>query len=1060
MIKKKNARAWLLFVCSLFVIVAHAQDSKRISGIVNDADGTPLQKATVQVKGTQTYAMTNEKGLFVITVPKAGKTLVVTYVGMPSKEVDITGEALQVIAMSNVAGTLSDVVVIGYGTTSRSNVSTAISSVSEKDLKNLVTTGVDQAIQGKVAGVTVTNNSGQPGGGVSMRVRGVTTINSNDPLVVIDGVPFTSNTVSNSGFDALGGSNGQTGNSVLATLNPNDIASVDILKDASAQAIYGSQAANGVILITTKKGKKGDGKIAYDFYIGQSKIAKKLDMMNLQEFATYQNQLATPDGVTPHVIDSMPEFKDPSILGSGTNWQEAIFRPANVQSHQLSFSGGTDKTNYYISLGYFDQEGVLIGSAFNRYSTRFSLDHQIKKWAKIGMSSNISRSNQNVTLADAAESTIWWAAILSPLVPLKNLDGTWAGASTNTTAGMYNSNALNPVASANLRGNKTINNNIFGNVYADVNLLKWLSLRNEVSYSLSYQNNDAFQKDATIGTYSQISKLIQNRSNSYYYNLRNFFNINRSFNKHSINAVLGHEAQYGYWEQIAGSKPSLVNGILDLNAGSTDALTWGLSGGKSDWAIESYFARANYTFDNRYNLSASIRRDGSSKFAPKKRWGYFPAVSGAWTVTNEKFAESIKSVLNYFKIRAGYGEVGNQNPPGGAPNPLFNSSVGVWNGAVGFGTSTYLNGIANPDVTWETVASTNLGIDFSLFKNKLEVSLDLYNKSTKNMLIFSTGAAYLGIGDQWNDLKAPVGNTGKMTNTGLDLTINYSPIKSKDFDWKITGIFSTFKNKLDNLANLTSSLDGKVYYDGYLLTHTTPGNPVGTFWGLKTDGLFRTQEDLNNSLPQFGYSVDEKHTWLGDVRFKDISGPDGKPDGVIDASDFTNIGTPYPKFTYGLTNNFGYKGFDLSIFLQGSYGADIYNFLRWQTEGMANPYWNQTKDVLNNRYTAANTKGELPRFTSDNVNNRYVSDRYIEDGSYMRIQNITLGYRLPNKIAGKSIFSNARIYITAQNLHTFTKYSGYDPEIGSYNSGIKLQNVDMGHYPIPRTFTAGINVEF
>lgn len=1060
MIKKKNARAWLLFVCSLFVIVAHAQDSKRISGIVNDADGTPLQKATVQVKGTQTYAMTNEKGLFVITVPKAGKTLVVTYVGMPSKEVDITGEALQVIAMSNVAGTLSDVVVIGYGTTSRSNVSTAISSVSEKDLKNLVTTGVDQAIQGKVAGVTVTNNSGQPGGGVSMRVRGVTTINSNDPLVVIDGVPFTSNTVSNSGFDALGGSNGQTGNSVLATLNPNDIASVDILKDASAQAIYGSQAANGVILITTKKGKKGDGKIAYDFYIGQSKIAKKLDMMNLQEFATYQNQLATPDGVTPHVIDSMPEFKDPSILGSGTNWQEAIFRPANVQSHQLSFSGGTDKTNYYISLGYFDQEGVLIGSAFNRYSTRFSLDHQIKKWAKIGMSSNISRSNQNVTLADAAESTIWWAAILSPLVPLKNLDGTWAGASTNTTAGMYNSNALNPVASANLRGNKTINNNIFGNVYADVNLLKWLSLRNEVSYSLSYQNNDAFQKDATIGTYSQISKLIQNRSNSYYYNLRNFFNINRSFNKHSINAVLGHEAQYGYWEQIAGSKPSLVNGILDLNAGSTDALTWGLSGGKSDWAIESYFARANYTFDNRYNLSASIRRDGSSKFAPKKRWGYFPAVSGAWTVTNEKFAESIKSVLNYFKIRAGYGEVGNQNPPGGAPNPLFNSSVGVWNGAVGFGTSTYLNGIANPDVTWETVASTNLGIDFSLFKNKLEVSLDLYNKSTKNMLIFSTGAAYLGIGDQWNDLKAPVGNTGKMTNTGLDLTINYSPIKSKDFDWKITGIFSTFKNKLDNLANLTSSLDGKVYYDGYLLTHTTPGNPVGTFWGLKTDGLFRTQEDLNNSLPQFGYSVDEKHTWLGDVRFKDISGPDGKPDGVIDASDFTIIGTPYPKFTYGLTNNFGYKGFDLSIFLQGSYGADIYNFLRWQTEGMANPYWNQTKDVLNNRYTAANTKGELPRFTSDNVNNRYVSDRYIEDGSYMRIQNITLGYRLPNKIAGKSIFSNARIYITAQNLHTFTKYSGYDPEIGSYNSGIKLQNVDMGHYPIPRTFTAGINVEF
>jgi len=328
------------------------------------------------------------------------------------------------------------------------------------------------------------------------------------------------------------------------------------------------------------------------------------------------------------------------------------------------------------------------------------------------------------------------------------------------------------------------------------------------------------------------------------------------------------------------------------------------------------------------------------------------------------------------------------------------------------------------------------------------------------MLIFSTGAAYLGIGDQWNDLKAPVGNAGNMTNTGLDLTINYAAISSKDFNWKITGIFSTFKNRLDNLANLTSSLDGKVYYDGYLLTHTTPGNPVGTFWGLKTDGLFRTQADLDNSLPQFGYSKDIKHTWLGDVRFQDISGPNGKADGIIDANDFTMIGSPYPKFTYGFTNTFNYKNIDLSIFFQGSYGSKIYNFLRWQIEGMATPYWNQTRNVLYDRYTAANPDGSLPRFTPDNVNNRYVSDRYIEDGSYMRIQNITLGYRLPSRLNVKNIFSNARIYVTVQNLHTFTKYSGYDPEVGAYNNSIKLQNVDMGHYPMPRTITAGINLEF
>jgi len=1034
--------------------------NRNVSGIVTDQNGTPLTNATVTLKGSKIVALTDANGTFKMSVPQNAQTIEITYIGASPGEFSLEGRTNLVCVLNVSENKMSEVVVIGYGTAKRANVSSAISSVKEKDLKDLVTTGVDQAIQGKVAGVTVTNNSGQPGGGVSIRVRGITTINSNDPLIVIDGVPFTSNTVSNTGFDALGGSNGQTGNSAMATLNPNDIASVDVLKDASAQAIYGSQAANGVILITTKKGVKGTGKISYDYYFGQAKIANKLDVMNLQEFAIYQNQLATPDGVTPFVLDSVAEFRNTDIIGVGTDWQETIFRKANVQSHQVSFSGGSDKTNYYISGGYFNQEGILIGSSFKRYSARFSLDNQIKSWAKIGMSGNVSRSDQKVSLADAAESTIWWGSILSPLVPVKNMDGTWAGASPNSTAGVYNANALNPVASANLRGNKTIDNNIFGNIYADLSLLKWLSLRNEVSYSMNFQNNDAFQKEATIGTFSQQSKLIQGRANSYYYNLRNYFTANKNFGKHNINATLGHEAQYGYWEQIRGSKPDLVNGILDLNAGSTDATTWSLSGGKSDWAIESYFARANYTFDNRYSLSASIRKDGSSKFAPEKRWGYFPAVSAAWTVTNEKFAKSMKDVVNYLKFRVGYGSVGNQNPPGGAPNPLFNAGVGVWTGATGFGTSTYLNGIANPAVTWESVNSTNVGVDFSMLKSRLEVSLDFYKKTTKNMLIFSTGAAYLGIGDQWNDLKAPVGNAGNMTNTGLDLTINYAAISSKDFNWKITGIFSTFKNRLDNLANLTSSLDGKVYYDGYLLTHTTPGNPVGTFWGLKTDGLFRTQADLDNSLPQFGYSKDIKHTWLGDVRFQDISGPNGKADGIIDANDFTMIGSPYPKFTYGFTNTFNYKNIDLSIFFQGSYGSKIYNFLRWQIEGMATPYWNQTRNVLYDRYTAANPDGSLPRFTPDNVNNRYVSDRYIEDGSYMRIQNITLGYRLPSRLNVKNIFSNARIYVTVQNLHTFTKYSGYDPEVGAYNNSIKLQNVDMGHYPMPRTITAGINLEF
>ncbi|MFT4092965.1 MAG: TonB-dependent receptor [Niabella sp.] len=1054
MFKKKNARAGLLLICSLFVLIAGAQNLKQVSGIVNDAGGTPLSNATVQVKGTRISAITDEKGLFIINVPDGSKTLVVTYVGMPAKEITITGDALQVVTMSSGAGTLSDVVVIGYGTTKRANVTTSISSVSEKDIKNLVVTGIDQALQGKAAGVTVTNNSGQPGGGVSVRIRGITTINSNDPLIVIDGVPFTSNQINNIGYDGLGGSAGQVSNSIMSTLNPNDIASVDILKDASAQAIYGSQAANGVILITTKKGKKGDGKISYDFYIGQSQITRKLDLMNLREFATYQNQLTVNDGVSEKVIDSVSEFQNPAVLGVGTDWQDAIFQNAATQNHQLSFSGATDKSNYYFSLGYLDQEGILLGSALNRYSARMSIDNQIKPWAKVGVSANISRSNQKVTLADAAEGTIWWAAILSPLVPVKNNDGTWAGAGT-TTSGVYNSNAVNPVASANLRGNRTISNNIYGNVYAEILPLKWLSLRNEVSYALNFNNNDAYQYEATIGTYSQASKLYQSRQNSYYYAVRNYLNANKTINRHAISGTLGHEIQSGYWEQIYGGKGNLVNNIMDLNAGAAySSYAWTLSGGKSDWAIESFFARGNYTYNNRYALSASLRRDGSSKFAADKRWGYFPAVSAAWTVTNEKFAEKFADLINYLKIRAGYGSVGNQNPPSGAPNPLYNSTVGIWSG-VGFGSSTYLSGLANTDVTWESVVSTNVGFDISLLKSTFEISLDLYKKSTKNMLIFSTGPYFLGIGSDWNDLTAPVGNAGKMTNTGLDLSINYNAVNRKDFTWKVTGIFSTFKNELNSLANLTSSLDGKIYYSTYTVTHTQVGHPVGTFWGLKTNGLFRTTDELNNSLPQFDYTVDQTHTWLGDVRFSDING-----DNVIDANDYTIIGSPYPKFTYGLTNSFTYKNFDVSLFLQGSYGAKIFNFLRWQTEGEISPYWNQTRSVLYDRYTAENTSGSLPRFTQTNVNNRAMSDRYIEDGSYLRVQNFTLGYRLPEKIALRKLITNARIYMTIQNLYTFTKYSGYDPEIGAFNGSISVQNVDMGHYPNPRTITAGINLEF
>ncbi|MGV3559357.1 SusC/RagA family TonB-linked outer membrane protein [Larkinella arboricola] len=1019
-----------------------------VKGVVSDDKGNTLPGATVSVKGTTQGTTTDVEGRFSINMPDGNNVLVISFIGMKTQEVQVGNQTNLTITLVSNDQSLDEVVVIGYGTAKRSDVTSSITTVKAAELKDIPAAGVDQLLQGKAAGVTVTSNGGQPGGGVSVKVRGVTSINSNDPLFVIDGVPFVGGNTSNStGYAGLGGGDGQTGNSVMAMLNPNDIESIDVLKDASAQAIYGSQAANGVILVTTKKGKQGEGKINYEMYTGVSEVARKLDLMDLRDFARYQNEVLPIIG-NP-VAD---EFKNPDLLGRGTDWQDAMFQRGTINNHQLSFSGGKDKTTYYLSLNYFDNKGILLGSNFKRYSSRFSLDNQLKSWAKVGVSANVSRSIQNVSLADAAEGTIWWGAVTSPLVPVKNLDGSWGGG--QTVGGVQYSNS-NLVGNSQYRGNTKTSNNVFGSLYAELQLMKDLSLRNELSYSLGQDNNTAFQKSGNVGGTSFRSKLIDSRSDSYYWSLTNYLSYNKYMGKHGIQATVGHQAQTSYYQSISGTKVDLQANIFDLNTGSSDQTTWGLSGGKGHWAMESWFARANYTYDDRYSVSASFRADGSSNFGPNNRWGYFPGVSAGWTISNEKFMKgSVANVLNFAKLRVGYGTVGNQNFPGGAPNPAYVGAVQFFSGPVGFGSSNMINGIPNPNLKWESVRTANAGVDLGFLNGRIDATIDVYKKVTSDMIIFLTGPNLIGVGDQWDDLKAPLGNAGQMTNTGVDIGITTTNIKKGDLTWKTNLVFTHFKNTYDRAASAASALDGKVYYNNYLITHTTPGNPVGSFWGLVTDGLFRTQAELDQSLPQFGYKVNETETWLGDIRYKDING-----DGKVDANDLTFIGSPLPKFTWGLTNSLNYKDFDFSIFLQGSQGAKAYNFLRWQLEGLNNAWSNQMRTVTD-RYTETNTGGALPRFTTTNKNNTAMSDRYVEDASYWRIQNITLGYRIPRNILSKVKMTNLRVYGSIQNLKTFTKYSGYDPEIGSFNNSIKLMNVDMGHYPNPRTFTIGANVQF
>ena len=1039
---RKLLLKWPLMVLILLLSTGMAW-AQGVTGKVMDENGEALAGVSVVIKGSAQGVMTDINGSFTLSPVSESSILVFSFVGMITQEVRVGNRSKIEVTLKSSDRSLEEVVVVGYGTARRSDITSSITSLKAQELKDMPAAGIDQLLQGKAAGVTVTSNGGQPGGGVSVKVRGVTSINSNDPLFVIDGVPFINgNTSNNTGYDGLGGSNGQTGNSVMAMLNPNDIESIDVLKDASAQAIYGSQAANGVIMITTKKGKAGTGKITYETYFGVSEVARKLDLMNLQEFARYQNEILPIIGITPS-----EEFADPSLLGKGTDWQEAMFQKGAIQNHQLSFSGGQNKTNYYVSLNYFNNKGILIGSDFERYATRLSFDTQLKSWAQVGMSLNASRSIQNVTLADAAESTIWWGAVTSPLVPLKNPDGSWGGG--NTVGGIRYSNA-NLVGNSQYRGNTKTTTTAFGSVFAELTLLKGLSLRNELSFSLGLDNNIAFQKAGNVGGETFRSKLIDNRSDNYYYSLTNYFNYVKWINGHSFHATLGHQAQMSYWQAIGGTKVDLQANIMDLNTGSADQTTWGLNGGKGHWAMESWFARANYTYKDRYSVSASFRADGSSNFGPNNRWGYFPGVSVGWTASNESF---MKEALpnTHLKIRAGYGLVGNQNFPGGAPNPAYVGAVQFFTGPVGFGTSNMIQGIPNPDLKWETVKTSNIGVDLGILKGRLDLTVDAYKKVTSDMIIFLTGPTLIGVGDAWDDLKAPLGNAGKMTNTGVDLGISSVNVSKENFTWRSNLVFTHFKNNYDQAASAASALDGRVYYNNYLITHTTPGRPVGSFWGLKTDGIFRTQADLDNSLPQFGYIIDPSQTWLGDIRFKDINN-----DKKIDAEDMTYIGSPLPKFTWGFTNSGNYKSFDFSVFLQGSYGAKAYNFLRWQIEGLNSAWSNQLKTVLD-RYTESNPNGSLPRFTNTNANNTAMTDRYVEDASFWRIQNVTVGYRVPAHLLKKV---NVRVYGSVQNIHTFTKYSGYDPEIGAFNNNIRLMNVDMGHYPNPRTFTIGANVEF
>ncbi len=1028
----------------------------KITGIVSDEKGMTIPGANISVVGSKNSASSDFDGKYSIDAPSNG-TLVVSFIGFDSQRIAIAGRTKINISLKSTSEDLKEVVVIGYGTQKKKDVNGAISSVKSKDIENLKQVSIDQMLQGKAAGVSVTNNSGQPGGAASVRVRGTTSITgTNEPLYVIDGVPISGDATGKStsgqtlagkdGFSASGGS-GNTAMSPLSMINPNDIESMDILKDASATAIYGSRGANGVIIITTKSGRKGGGKISYENYTSFATISNKLDVLSLSQYAALKTDLAKQWG-----FQTRQEFSHPELLGKGTNWQDEVYRTAISNSHQLSFSGAKDGTSYYLSGSYLNNEGTIINSGLKRYTVRLNLDSKIKPWLRIGGNLTGGITNERITVNQSYSGLISNTLLQSPDIPVRNTDGSFAGPPSSEQSVTY----YNPVAEALTRENKLVRKNFLGNVYAEADIFKGLKYRIEIAANTEFSENDDFRPSYAWG--SQVNLLADldvRRQNWYSTNIKNLLTYDRTFGKHKITLLAGQEANDSHWEGlIASAQGFKTNSIHTINLADVDNNT--ITQYKGSASLSSLFARIIYDFNDKYSITASIRQDVSSKFDPTtgNQKGVFNAISGSWKLSNESFMEGTRKYVDNIKFRVGYGETGNQQ----IPNNSYSAMLGAQNSGLGSGflPSNY----PNPDLVWESLNQTNFGLDFTLFDNKLSASFDVYDKKSKGFLFQVPLPLYLtGGGGQYGGVSAPYSNLGTMSNKGYDITLGYDLRSTGKFNWDTSLVISHYKNNLDEIAN-GIVLTQEVNTNGYqpvVVTNTTIGNPIGLFYGYKTDGIFKDQTVLNNAPLQFGQAVGTGagETALGDVKYVDVNG-----DGKIDANDKTFIGNPHPKFTYGFTNNFKYKNVDLSIFLQGSYGNDVMNLTRRAGTTNASLYDNQLVEALD-YYSATNTASNNPRAIANSSNtNLLISDRYVEDGSYLRIQNITLGYSLPQDLISKYKISRLRLYGSAQNLYTFTNYSGYDPEIGSFNQNVLLSGIDNGRYPVARTFLVGLNLEF
>jgi TonB-linked SusC/RagA family outer membrane protein len=1078
MMKHYKRLIYAFVVC--FLAATTSSLAQVVTGKITDASNASMPGVNVIKKGTAQGTTTDADGTFSIEA-SSDDVLVFSFIGYTSQEIRVGTQSSINVKMTEDLVALSEVVVIGYGTQKKSDLTGSIASVGAAKLSQSMVANLDQAFQGRIPGVQVTQNSGAPGGATTVTIRGVSSLGSNQPLYVIDGIQFSGDGTGIAGL--TDGGNGQTRVNPLSSINPNDIVSIDVLKDASASAIYGSRASNGVIIITTKRGKAGESKISYNGYYGVSSLRKQLDMMNLQQYADYRKTIATE---TNQTVDQ--HYLDPSLLGNGTDWQSEVFRPAAQQNHSISATGGNDKTQYAIMGGFFKQDGIAIHSDLKRFNTRVNIDSKVNDWFKIGTSLAYTNTFSNNINDGSGDGIFAQALAVQPDVPVRDANGEYAGPPPSVSSAEVK---FNPVAIANLRTNTLAQQRLMANFYGDVNILKNLTVRSEFAIDNNQTQNINFNPTYKWGSLVSTENILQDqRSSSFNWIWKNYATYNLTFaGGHNLTAMVGTEAVKGTYEQIRVVKKNLAtNDIPVLSQGDNNGQT--SNGVKNANSLASYYARLNYNYNDRYLLTFTIRNDGSSRFGPANKHGYFPAGSFAWHLSNESFMAD-NQVVSDLKLRVGYGEVGNQNIDNYAYGSRLVSVISP------FGTTYKLDRLANPNVKWESGTQLNFGVDLSLLAGRIDLTVDVFKRGTKDFLMELPIPLYLGgaAGGGVFPINAPYVNFGKMENKGVDIGINTHNVKTTDFTWDTDIVFSMFRNKITKLDN-SNVINSNVYLYGVynVPTRSMVGLPVGQFYGYVTEGLFQNEQDIRNHAVQVKQSGSEsaEHpngvnyvhrtdgVWVGDVKYKDLNG-----DGVINSEDQTFIGNPNPKFTFGFNNTFTYKSISLGVFLTGSQGGKIFNALRIRTEGMQNLSNNQLADVADRakvelitptgsaaqdaadreditKVHLLNPNATIPRYTATDVNGnaRIPSDRWIEDGSYVRIQNISLGYTLPPTWLTKTKLTRVRVYGNAQNAFVFTKYSGYDPEVGANNQNVLQQSVDSGRYPTPRMFTLGLDVDF